>query len=100
MELGEDDVGGFCPDEGLGVSVVLCNPAIEGRLKVDQAMEDAAAYSLAGQLREHVLDGVEPRCPGGCEVKGPVGMARQPGQDLRVLVGGIVIQDDVDLFLG
>jgi len=60
LELGEDDVGGFGPHEGLGVGVELGDPAVEGRLEIDEAVEHAATDPLAGQRREHGLDGVEP----------------------------------------
>jgi hypothetical protein len=32
----------------------------------------------------------------GGEAKGPARMTRQPGHDFRMLVGGIVVEDDVD----
>ena len=54
--------------------------SIDRRLQVDNRAEDAAG--------------------GRGEVKGPTRMARQPGQHLRMLVGGVVVEDDVDRLVG
>jgi head-tail adaptor len=56
-----------------------------GRLEINEGMHDAAPDPLTGQRRERRLDGVEPVGPGRYEVIGLVGMARQPGQNIRVL---------------
>src|SRR5262245_25318226 len=39
---------------------------------------------------------VEPGCRGRSEVEDKAGMAREPFQDLRMLRGGIVVEDDMD----
>ena len=51
-------------------------------------------------FEEKVLDGVEPGSRGRGEVEGPTRMTRQPGQHLGMLVGGIVVEDDMDRPIG
>ena len=57
---GGDDfirIGG--PDEGFGAFVVLIQEAVDGGLKVDERMEDAAFEPAVGQPGEETLDGIE-----------------------------------------
>src|SRR5215203_6272171 len=42
------------------------------------------------------VHGVEPGAGGRGEVEGEARMAGEPGDHLRVLVGGVVVEDDVD----
>ena len=70
--------------------------SIDRRLQVDNRAEDAAADAPPRHLGEEVLHRIEPRRRGRGEVKGPAWMARQPGQHFRMLVGGVVVEDDVD----
>jgi len=58
-------------------------------------MEDTALQALLGQFGEEPLDGVEPRRRGWREVEGEAWMSAQPLHDLGVLVGGVVVEDDV-----
>ncbi len=58
-DLGEDDIGGFGPDEGLGVGVVLIELAFDGGLEVDDGFEDAAPEASSSEGGEEVLDGIE-----------------------------------------
>jgi hypothetical protein len=48
IQLGEDLVDGFGPDEGLGIVVVLGDVAIDGGLEVDDRVEAAAPESVGG----------------------------------------------------
>ena len=77
-DLGHDggSLGG--PDEWLGVIVVLSEVALHGDLQVGDALENAAADALAGDLGEEALDEIEPRRPGGGEVEPEPGVLRQP----------------------
>jgi hypothetical protein len=52
---------------------------------------------LPGHLREKVHDGAEPGGRGWSEVENPARMARQPGQDFGMFVGGVVVEDDMEL---
>ena len=51
-------IGG--PDEGLWAFVVLGKEAVDGCLKVDERVEDAAFEAAVGQPGEETLDGIEP----------------------------------------
>ena len=62
--------------------------------------EDAALQAPLGELGEEALDGVEPGAGGRREVEGPARMAGEPSPDLRVLVGGVVVEDGVDQLAG
>ena len=93
-DLLDDGVGVGGPDEGLG-PVVLGEVAVDRGLEVDQGTEGAALQAPPGQGGEEGLDRVRPRARGRGEVEGPAGMAGEPGADLGVLVGGIVVEDGV-----
>src|SRR5258708_35453751 len=71
--------------------------AIDCCLQVDDRQEDAAFQSPLCELGEEALDGVEPGCRCGREVECPAGMPGQPLAHLRVSVGGVVVDDGVDL---
>ena len=73
---GGDDlvwIGG--PDEGLRLLVVVGDEAVDGGLKIDDALEDASLEATLAEDGEDALDGVEPT--GRCrrEVEGPARMA-------------------------
>jgi len=55
---------------------------------------------VPGHFGEELLDGVEPGGRGRREVEGPARMTRQPGQHFGMLVGGIVVEDDMDRPIG
>src|SRR5437870_8776304 len=90
IELGEDGVSGFGPEEGFGAGVVLGEISIDGGLQVDDRAEHAAADALPGHLGEEVLDRVEPGGRGRGEVESPARMARQPGQHPRLREGRLL----------
>ena len=94
---GSDDfVWVLGPLEGPWAVVGLCKVAFDGGLQSDQRMEDTALQALLGQLGEEPLDGIEPRRRGWREVEGETRMPAQPLHDLGVLVGGVVVEDEVD----
>jgi hypothetical protein len=49
----------------------------------------------ACQRGEEGLDGVDPGARGRREVKGPARVAGEPGADLGVLVGGVVVENRI-----
>ena len=93
---GGDDfvwIGG--PFEGLGHSVVLAQEAIESGLKVCDRAEDPALQAPLREFGEETLDGVEPGARSRREVKGEAFVAREPLSHLRMLVGGVIVEDHV-----
>ena len=100
VDLFDDAVGIGGPDEGLGALVVLVEVALDRGLEVDQGVEGAALQAAAGQRGEEGLDGVEPGAGGRREVEGPARVPSEPGADLGMLVGGVVVEDGVDQLAG
>src|SRR5215207_1146281 len=98
---GGDDLGGVCgPEEGLRVMVGLLEIAVDGGLEVDDRSEPAALQASLGQGGEEGLDRVEPRARGRREVEGDARVAGEPGDHLGLLMGGVVVEDDVDELAG
>jgi hypothetical protein len=56
----------------------------------------ASSQALAGQSGEEIFDGVEPGAGGRGEMEGPARMADEPGLDLGVLVGCVIVDNGVD----
>ena len=100
VDLFDDAVGIGGPDEGLGALVVLVEVAVDRGLEVDQRVEGAAVQAAAGERGEEGLDGVDPGAGGRREVEGPARVTGEPGADLGVLVGGVVVEDRVDQLAG
>lgn len=78
---------------------MLLDEVIDGGLEVDDGAEGALFEAAAGELGEKALDGVKPRPGGRHEVEGLTRMPREPSADLRLLVGGVVVEDDVNGFV-
>jgi hypothetical protein len=67
--LFDDGVGVGGPGEGFGFFVGLGEVAMDGRLEINDALEDAPLEPLSGQRGEEPFDGVEPGGRGRDEVK-------------------------------
>jgi hypothetical protein len=93
-------LGGFSPDEGFGVVIVFGKISIDRRLQVDNRAEDTTADALPAHLGEEVLHRIEPGRLGRGKVKGPARMTRQPSQHFGMFMDGVVVEDDVDRFVG
>ena len=97
LELGEDLVGVLGPGERLAALVpAVAEPTDRGHQLLD-AGEVATAQGLALDDGEEHLDQVQPGAIGGREVQLDPGMAGQPGLDLGVLVGGVVVHHYMQL---
>src|SRR5262249_46825898 len=79
---------------------MLGEEAVDGGLEVDERMKDAALEATLRKFGEEALDGVEARARGRGEVEGEGLMAVEPGAHLGMLVGGVVVEDDVDGLTG
>ena len=96
-----DDAIGFCgPDEGLGGLIVFVEIAVDGGFEIADGTEDAAPEPALGKGREEALDRIQPGAGGGDEVESEARMSCQPCHDLGMLMGGIVIEDEMDGRLG
>jgi hypothetical protein len=65
-----------------------------------EAGKDATSELILGQVAEESFDQVEPTAAGGREVKMNAPVARRPALNHRVFVGGIAVDDKVELFVG
>ena len=77
--------------------VVFFEEAVDRGLKVNDRPENAALQPPLGQDGEEPLDGVEPRTRRRREVEGEAFVPAEPCAHLGVLVGGVVVEDDVDI---
>jgi hypothetical protein len=94
---GSDDLVGIgSPDEGLGIMIGLRDETVDHGLELDEGAEDAALDAAPRELSEEAFDGVKPRAGSRGEAGDEAGMPAEPGFDLRMVVGGVVIDDDVD----
>ena len=74
------DVGGFgCPDEGLGVGVVLSDVSFNGFDQLIDTGKASASDLFLSDVSEEALDHVEPRSTGRSEMNMEAGMLLQPG---------------------
>jgi len=87
--------GGFNPAKGLGVVVPVGEVAGDGAFQPADAVKAAAADGLGGNQGEPALDQVEPRGAGRREVQMEAGMGRAPIPHRRMLVGAVVVADQV-----
>ena len=79
---------------------MLADVAGDGLLEVGDGVEHAAPQALSGQDGEEARDGVDPGRRGRGKVEHPARVALQPGADLGVLVGCVVVGDGVDQLAG
>jgi hypothetical protein len=92
---GDDFVGVGGPAERFAVLVLFYEVAVDGGLEVDDRMKSAALEATLRQCCEEALDRVESRARGRREVEGETQIAVEPGTHFG-LVGGVVVEDDVD----
>lgn len=88
------------PDKRLGVGVVSGQISPYRRDQLGNILEDATPQSPLCQVAEKPLHHAEPRGTGGGEMELEAGMAFGPCFHGRMLVGRIVITNQVDLFAG
>ena len=95
-DSGDDLVGIFGPYQGLWVGIGIRDEAVDRTLEFLQGTEDTASEAPLGKERKQAFDRVEPGCRGWCKMKEKSGMLREPFQDIRVLMGCVIIDDDVN----
>ena len=96
-DFGEDFPGGFGPDEGLWIGIVVFQVVVNGGFELGNGGEDAAPDALLSDQPEEALDLIEPGGRGGGEVQVKAGVLGQPCLDVGMLVGGVVVEDEVEI---
>src|SRR3954452_7053638 len=80
--------------------VGLLEVAIDRALQVEDGAEDAALQPAFGEGGEEALHRVQPGAGGRREMEDEARMSAEPGDDLGVLVSGVVVEDDVNDLAG
>ena len=93
--LVEDGLDGGVPDKGLGVSIGCGEVLLDGSNQLGHALEAPAPDPLLRQLPEPPLNQVQPRGAGRRKVQREPWVLLQPRPHLGLLVGRIVVQDQV-----
>jgi len=90
------DVGALCaPAVRLGIEVALRQIDLDGQGRIAHAAETAFGDRLLAEVAEEALDQVEPGTGRGHEVHVKARAFGQPLLDLRVLVGAVVVGDQM-----
>jgi hypothetical protein len=93
---GSDDfVGIGRPDKGLWLTGRLGEEAVDRSLEFNDRAKDATLEAAAGELGEVLFDRIEPGGGRRGEVEGEAGMALEPGADLRMLVSGVAVSEEL-----
>ncbi len=79
---------------------MVCDIILNRRDARVAGVEDGIFQPLSGEFREESLHRVHPGRRGWRDVEGPVGVVCEPGMHASRLVGGQVVEDDMDLRRG
>jgi len=96
FDLFEDGIGGGGPDKRLGVNIGVLDKMIDLPDQVFHASECSPADRLLGDDVEPDFDLIEPRGVRRGEVDLIPGAAGQPTFDPRMLMGGVVVDHQMD----
>ena len=96
----DDGVDGCGPAERLGIGVVGVEVVADRLVQFDDGAEDAALQAPLGQGGKQALDGVDPGGRGRREMDVEAGMPGQPALHGLGLVGGVVVEDQVQVEFG
>ena len=83
------------PDKGLRILIPDLEELFDGSDQLRQAGKCVATDSLGGEFSKPALDQIQPTGTGGDLVNDEAGMAFQPGPDVRVAVGAVVVHHQV-----
>src|SRR5580693_7166552 len=70
---------------------------LDGGFELGHTLEDTASDSIDSDAAEEALDLVEPRCRRRGEVHVETWMPLKPSLHLGVLVGGVIVSDEVQI---
>ena len=76
---------------------MLLQVGFDGGLEFGHASEHAAADGVVGDQGEEALDQVDPGGGSRREVEAEAGVALEPSPDLGVLVGSVVVDDQIQI---
>ena len=95
------DVGGSRgPDERFQAFIVAVDVGADGHDEFFQVVEDAAPEPILSEVAKETFVHVQPRRAGGSEVQMKARVPHQPALHFGVLMGGVVIADQVKLPIG
>ena len=95
--FGHDAFNGCRPGKDAGVLVVIGEILVDRGDQLRHAAKHAAPDTLVGDFAKPALDHVPPRARCRNEMQMESGMTRDPGFDLRMLVGPVVVNDQVHI---
>ena len=98
--FGEDRLGADGPFEGFRILISVLDPGFDGGLELFDIVEDPSPDALSGDFGEQPLDEVEPGTGGRGEVQREAFVPRQPALHGRGLVGGVVVDDQMQIEIG
>jgi len=79
---------------------VAVDVGADGHDEFFQVAENPAAEPILSEVTKEAFHHIEPGRAGGSEVQMKARVSHQPALDLRVLMGGVVIADQVQLPVG
>ena len=94
-QLFHDRFHGGRPDKGFGLFIPSGEKLRDGFFQILDAAERTPANTLARQLSEPALHQIQPTGAGGHKMKPETSMPLQPGADLWLVVGAIVVHHQV-----
>ena len=97
MQFLEDRFSSCGPAKRLTARVVRVHEVIDALDQLLDAGERAAANGFVGDQAEEAFDLVQPRAVRGNEVHVPTRAGSQPGLDLGMAVGRVVVGNAVDV---
>ena len=78
---------------------MLCNVGFNGADQLRYSGKYAPAQALTGQVAEEAFNHIEPGGGGGREMDVEAGVFLQPLLDLGMLVGGVIVTDQMQGFI-
>jgi len=93
---GDDFVWVLSPSEGFGIGIDVVEKTVDGIFKLLEGSEHPPFELPLTKGGKQAFDGVEPRGRRRSEVEHEAGMFLDPFHDLGMLVGGVIVEDDMD----
>jgi hypothetical protein len=98
--LDENGFGSGGPFERFRILVSMVNPFVDCGFEFRDVVENASPYTLSGDFGEEPLDEIEPGAGRRREVRDKAFVSCQPALHGRCLVGGVVVEDQMQIEMG